>query len=121
MVSLTNIIQSVDRVNEFQYRNNAFTAKYSTDPAEKELASARYYCKNKLTIQSLKTVFVAVLLPMLLLILIIYFGSTNWTLYKGLGLWVFGGLGYTVYRSGLDTATEWDINHSNVTKDNCGF
>jgi hypothetical protein len=121
MVSLSNIIHNVDRVNEFQYRNNAFAAKYSTNPEEKKLAEARYYCKNQLTFRSLKLVFVAVLLPILLLILIIYFGSTNWTLYKGLGVWVVGGLGYTVYRSGVDTKIEWDINHSNVTKEDCGF
>lgn len=121
MASIMNIIKNVDRVNEFQYRNNAFTSKFSLNPAEKELSEARYYCKNQLTKRSLKTVFVSILLPILLLVLIIYFGNTNGKIYAGLGVWIIGGLAYTVIRSGIDTKIEWDINHSNVTKDNCGF
>jgi hypothetical protein len=117
-----NLINSVDKVNEFQYRNNAFTAKYSNDPVEKKLAEARYYCKNELTKRSLKTVFVALLLPILLLFLIIMLSSTNATLYKVLGVWIVGGLGYSAYRSWVDTKTEWDINHStSITKEDCYF
>lgn len=116
-----DFLKSINDINRLQYINNAYNAKYSNNPEEKKLADARYYCNNKLTIRSLKTVFLSILLPVILLVLFIIIGVSNSKAYIGLGIWFFGGVAYSVVRSNIDTKIAWDINHSNVTKEDCGF
>ena len=119
---LANLASSVNEINNIQKRNNYTNSRYSLDPKERELYSAREICNNKFNWFRIKKAFYLAILPILLIVLIALLKVDNWGLYAGLILWTVIGTSALTYLNYKYSYIGFKINNSpDITSDNCGF
>jgi hypothetical protein len=105
-------------------RANYVKARYSMNDGDRETANIRDYCNNKFSFFRLKKIFIAAILPLLLIVLFASLGVSSGTVYAGLGIWMLVGFGYAVYLNYKFAYVGWKINNSKpgeLSVDNCGF
>lgn len=119
---LSSFSSGLNEINNIQRRNNYINSRYSLDPKERELFSAREVCNNKFNWFRLKKAFNLVILPILLLIVMSYLQLNNGYIYSGLALWVIVGMTSLTYLNYKYSYVGFKINNSpDISIDNCGF
>lgn len=119
---LSSFSSGLNEINNIQRRNNYINSRYSLDPKERELFSAREVCNNKFNWLRLKKAFNLVILPILLLIVMAYLQLNNGYIYSGLALWVIVGMTSLTYLNYKYSYVGFKINNSpDIYIDNCGF
>lgn len=119
-----SFLETINNINNLQTRNNYVNSRFSMNESEREIANVRDYCNNKFNFFRLKKIFIAAILPLLLIVLFAMVGISNGSVYAGLAVWLVGGFAYSAYLNYKFAYVGWKINNSKpdeLTIDNCGF
>lgn len=118
---LPNLSESVQNINQILAVKNAYDSTSATDLNKQNSANIKLDCLKKYKSLSFKTIFLAILLPIILLFIIINLDIKNYTLFKIVGSWLLLGFISSIALSAFYLPyKKLQINSAiNLNKDTC--